>query len=242
MENTGFFAVFLMGIAVIAISFLLDHIWAAAMPLRFLYYAIRAPGVIVHECAHILGCFLTGAQVRHVVLFSREGGSVTYSRPRLPYIGDVVISTAPLFVLPLLLSFLTLFFATYLGCIFPDFPVSILSVGSLYEVCLAIPVALVTNLVTQFNGWFLLYLYLTTSLVLSTAPSVQDMKNAAIGFLLMLLLGIIIIRSGIPLLVDILSWFIHLLQIGFSLGLVYGLIALIISLPLLIWSGYTRSS
>jgi hypothetical protein len=100
----------------------------------------------------------------------------------------------------------------------------------------------VTNLVTQFNGWFLLYLYLTTSLVLSTAPSVQDMKNAAIGFFLILLLGILIIWSGIPLVVDLLTRFLYLLQIGFSLGLVYGLIALIISLPLLIWSGYTRSS
>jgi hypothetical protein len=242
MQATGFLAVFLMGIAVIAISYLLDHVWAAALPLRILYSVIRAPGVIAHECAHILGCILTGAEIRHVVLYSREGGSVTYSSPRLPYIGDVIISMAPLFAIPLLLTFLTMFFATCLGCVFPVFPVSIQSPEALSMVGLGIVNALVTNLVTQFNGWFLLYLYLTTSLVLSTAPSAQDMKNAAIGFFLIFLAGIPIIWSGIPLLVEILIHFMVLLQTGFSLGLVYGIIALIISFPLILWLGYTRSS
>jgi hypothetical protein len=51
-----------------------------------------------------------------------------------------------------------------------------------------------------------------------------------------------IIWSGVPLFVNLLTQFMLLLEIGFSLGLVFGLVALIISLPLLIWFGYTRSS
>ena len=92
------------------------------MPVRAIYLFIRLPGVVLHECSHIIGCLLTGAQIRNIVLFSKDGGSVTYSRPRLPYIGDVIISTAPLFLLPLALSFVTWIFGSYLGCVFPAFP------------------------------------------------------------------------------------------------------------------------
>lgn len=242
METSGFLIVILIGVVVAAISYALDHIWAAVIPFRSIYYGIRAPGVVIHECAHIAGCLMTGARIRHIVFFSREGGSVTYTRPMLPYIGDVIISIAPLFALPLVLSFLTEIFGTYSGCIFPVFPSSVLSVGSLPVLAEGIISTFESNLVTQFNGWFLLYLYLTISLVLSMSPSAQDMKNAAIGIFLIALAGVMIIWSGIPFAVFLLGEFIHLLEIGFTLGLVYGLIALIISFPLILWYGIRQSS
>jgi hypothetical protein len=242
METIGIIIIFAIGALVFAISTVLDHIWAAVIPFRTLYYGIRAPGVIIHESAHIAGCLVTGARIQNVVFFSREGGLVTYTRPILPYIGDVIISTAPLFALPLVLSFLTRIFETYLGCIFPAFPSSIVSGGALLLLAGEIISTLEFNLVTQFNGWFLLYLYLTVSLVLSMAPSSQDMKNAAIGIFLLTLAGIMIIWSGIPFAVYLLGEFLHLLEIGFTLGLVYGLIALIISFPLILWYGIKRSS
>lgn len=234
--------ILLTGAAVIAISLLLDHIWSAAMPLRILYYAIRAPGVIVHECAHILGCLLTGAQVRHVVFFSKDGGSVTYTRPLLPYLGDVIISTAPLFVIPLVLSALAFVFSTYLGCVFPVFPPALQSIEALQALGGEILNTLQMNLVTRFNGWFLLFLYLTISLVLSAAPSSQDMKNAAVGIFLILIAGIMIVWSGFSPAVSLFNGGMYLLEIGFTLGLVYGSIALIISSPLVLWYGYSRSS
>jgi hypothetical protein len=242
METSGFLLVILLGITVMAISFLLDRVWAAAMPVRWIYLVIRAPGVILHECAHILGCLLTGAQIRHVVLFSRDGGSVTYTRPLLPYLGDVIISTAPVFVLPLVLSFLTWIFGMYLGCSFPTFPSTIVSADTLILLGEGIIGTFRNNLLTQFNGWFLLYLYLTLSLVLSAAPSGQDMKNAAAGILLIALAGILVFWSDIPIAQEILTGFMYLLGTGFTLGLVYGFIALLLSSPLILWYGYTRSS
>jgi hypothetical protein len=242
MEISGIVTILLTGAAVVALSSFLDHVWSAAMPLRILYYAIRAPGVVVHECAHILGCLLTGAQVRDVVFFSRDGGSVTYARPLLPCLGEVIISTAPLFVIPLVLSSLTFVFSTYLGCFFPAFPASLQSVDAILTLGGAILSTLQVNLVTRFNGWFLLFLYLTISLVLSAAPSSQDMKNAAIGIFLILMAGIIIVWTGFSPAVYLLNGGMYLLEIGFTLGLVYGSIALIITSPLIFWYGYTRSS
>ena len=191
MDISGFLLVFITGIIVIAISYALDHLWAAAMPVRAIYLFIRLPGVVLHECAHIIGCLLTGARIRNVVLFSKDGGSVTYTRPRLPYIGDVIISTAPLFLLPLALSFVTWIFGSYLGCVFPAFPATLESTGCPCWISgQRIFSTFSDNLLTRFNGWFLLYLYLTISLVLSVAPSTQDMKNAAAGSILLVLAGI----------------------------------------------------
>ncbi|MDD1674027.1 MAG: metalloprotease family protein [Methanomicrobiales archaeon] len=235
MDASGFLFILILGIIVIAISYALDHLWAAAMPVRVLYLFIRFPGVVLHECAHIIGCLVSGARIQNVVLFSKDGGSVTYSRPLIPYIGDVIISTAPLFLLPIALSFITRIFATRLGCVFPAFPAAVESPESLQDLVEAIAGTFPENLLIRFNGWFLLYLYLTISIVLSIAPSRQDMKNAASGVILLTLAGVLVVWSGIPSAVYILSEIMHLLGSGFTPGLVYGLVALAVSLPLVFW-------
>jgi hypothetical protein len=242
MDSTGVLFLFITAILVGALSYALDRLWAAAVPARVMYLFIRFPGVVLHECAHVLGCLLTGARVRKIVFFSKDGGSVTYTRPALPYIGDVVISTAPLFVLPLALSFITRVFVTFLGCTVPAFPATITSPGAVLDLMGAILYTFSDNLLTRFNGWFLLYLYLTLSLVLSVAPSTQDMKNAALGSVLLLLAGVLVLLSGFEPAISLLEGLLRLLGYGFTLGFVYGLVALALSLPLLVWYASTHRS
>ena len=242
MDTSSFILVIVTGIGLIALSYALDHLWAATIPVRIIYLFIRFPGVVLHECSHVLGCLVTGARIRKVVLFSKDGGFVTYSRPLLPYIGDVIISTAPLFLLPLALSFLTGVFRAYADCIFPAFPAAIDSPEVVLDLVKAIAGTFSDNLLIRFNGWFLLYLYLTVSIVLSVAPSTQDMKNAAAGSVLLVLAGILIAASGIPLAVSLLDELVRLLGYGFMLGLVYGLVALCASLPLLVMYWYRQRS
>ena len=114
-----FLMVILTGIGIVGISLALDVLWARVIPIRSFYYFIRAPGVIVHECSHILGCLITGAKVKKVVFFSERGGSVTYTPSKIPYLADVLISAAPLFCIPLVLAGCTWVFSQYLGCVFP---------------------------------------------------------------------------------------------------------------------------
>jgi hypothetical protein len=242
MDTSGFFLILFTGVMVIALSYGLDRLWAAAAPGRIFYLIIRAPGVVLHECSHIIGCIVTGARIHKIVLFSQDGGSVTYSRPALPLIGDVIISTAPLFLLPLALSFITWAFSVYLGCIFPVFPTTLQSSAELIDLGRSVIGTFPDNLHTRFNGWFLLFLYLTVSIVLSAAPSSRDLKNAAAGSGLLILAGIITVWSGIPWAVAVLDSLVRLLGYGFMLGLVYGLVALAISLPLLVWYLHTHRS
>lgn len=238
MDTSGFFLILMSGTSVIALSYALDHLWAAMMPARAIYLFIRLPGVVLHECAHIIGCLLTGARIRKVVLFSKDGGSVTYSRPLLPFIGNVVISTAPLFLLPVAVSSLSWIFGTFFGCTFPAFPSTLDSPGGLIDLAHAILGTFSDNLLNRFNGWFVIFLYLTISIVLSVAPSPQDMKNAAAGMILMLLAGVLVVWSGIPWALSVLDELVRTLGYGFTLGLVYGLVALAASLPLLLWYAY----
>jgi hypothetical protein len=231
---TSFLVVIGMGIIVTLISRALDVIWAQVTPVRFFYYLVRAPGVVVHELSHVIGCFIMGAKVKNVVLLSKEGGSVTYSRPKIPYLGDVVISTAPLFCIPLVLAGCTWVFSQYLGCVFPVLPQGISSTADLFLLGTAVLGMFTRNILVMFNPWFLLYLYITLSLVLSVAPSAQDISNAAIGIGIISLTGILILWSGIPFAVSILAEISRLVGIGFVLGLTFGIIALIISIPLTI--------
>jgi hypothetical protein len=242
MEAQSFLIVIATGIVVMLISTMLDHLWAQVSPLRIFYYAIRAPGVIVHECSHILGCILTGAAITDVVFFSKEGGSVSYTRPKIPLIGDVIISSAPLFCIPLALVGLTWCFSQFLGCTFPVFPVSIDSATTLHDLGTGIVALFTLNLVDAFHPWFLLYLYFTLSLVLSVAPSTQDIRNAAIGIVLIAAFGLLIFVSAIPWAVSILWQITSVIGMGFALGLTFGLIALVISLPPLAWYVYTHRS
>jgi hypothetical protein len=240
IQTEPFLLVVLLGTGVIAISFALDILWAHVIPLRSFYYAIRALGVIVHECSHILGCIITGAKIKKVVFFSEEGGSVTYTSSKIPYIGDVVISTAPLVCIPIVLAGLTWVFSQYLGCVFPPMPLAVNSMDTLLGLVITITTLFTQNLVVRFNPWFIVYLYLTVTLVLSLAPSAQDMKNAAVGIGILLIACILILLSSLPSLVNILESIIHLIGIGFTFGLMFEIIALVISTPLMVWYLYKR--
>jgi hypothetical protein len=236
-----FLMVILTGIGIVGISLALDHLWARVIPLRSFYYFIRAPGVIVHECSHILGCLITGAKVKKVVFFSQKGGSVTYTASKIPYLGDVVISAAPLFCIPLLLAGCTWVFSKYLGCVFPPLPMGIASPDALFGLCTGIIGMFTQNLIVLFNPWFLVYLYVTLTLVLSLAPSTQDMKNAAIGIGMITLLGILILWSNLHMAVTLLEEITLFVGIGFAFGFMSEIIALVISFPLMVWYILRRS-
>jgi hypothetical protein len=230
-----FLMVILTGIGIVGISLALDVLWARVIPFRSFYYFIRAPGVIVHECSHILGCLITGAKVKKVVFFSERGGSVTYSPSKIPYLADVLISAAPLLCIPLVLAGCTWVFSQYLGCVFPPLPMEVASADAIFGLFTGSIGMFPQNLIVRFNPWFLLYLYITLTLVLSLAPSTQDMKNAAVGIGMITLVGILILWSNLPQAITLMEGIIRFVGIGFAFGLMSEIIALVVSFPLIVW-------
>lgn len=57
----------------------------------WLYYL----GAFVHESSHALLCIFTGAKISEYKVFTRQP-HVTYSKPKLPLIGNLLISIAPM--------------------------------------------------------------------------------------------------------------------------------------------------
>ncbi|HEY1074559.1 MAG TPA: hypothetical protein VGE59_02560 [Patescibacteria group bacterium] len=56
------------------------------------------PGIILHESAHVAGCWLTGARVHRVHFWTQSGGEVIHTQPKIPVIGPPIISFAPFVV------------------------------------------------------------------------------------------------------------------------------------------------
>jgi len=237
MIPTGYLIVVLIGITVIILSKALDALWSRMITVRWAYMIVRAPGIVIHECSHILGCLLTGAKVKNVVLLSKEGGSVTYTKSPVPFLGDVVINTAPLFCIPLVLYGCTWVFSSCLGCSIPVLRV-IDSWNALDLMARQIADMFATNILYHFNAWFFLYLYLTISLVLSLAPSRQDMKNAALGIAIIVAAGVLITVSNFGPAISVLDAITGVIGTGFGLALGFAIIALVISLPLAIAYAY----
>lgn len=230
-----FATVICAGLIIMGISHLLDHIWAHSLRYPSFYLIVSAPGVILHECAHVIGCLITGAKIKKVVLLSKEGGMVSYSPPAIPVLGDVIISTAPLFFLPLVLAALTWLFGTFADCSFSTAVPSLGSIESLYPLVAAIGTTLYQNLIVAFNPWFILYLYLVTSLALSFSPSVQDLKNALTGLVILAIAGICLLALNIPAVTGGFLLLLGLIGTGLAIGLAFGIVALLVSLPALLF-------
>ena len=125
-------------------------------------------------------------------------------------------------------------FSTYLGCSFPNLPLSIDSSDTMLLMGGGILDIFSRNLVIHFHAWFLVYLYLVLSLILSAAPSMQDMKNAAVGMCILAIMGMLILWSQVPLAVSVMTEITRITGMGFALGLGFGLIALVLSSPLIL--------
>jgi hypothetical protein len=241
MDSSGFFSFVILAVLVIVISGGLDRLLAHVAPFRLFYYAIRLPGVVLHEIAHMAGCVLSGAEIKKVVLFSETGGSVTYARPKIPLFGTVIVSTAPLFILPLILAGLTWLFGTYFGCYVPPlFPSGWGTVPGFYGMIHEVTAIFSINLVSRFNGWFLLYLYLAGSIILSLAPSGQDLRNAAVGIGILFITCLLVIWSGIQGTITMMGLVLSPMNTAFSIGLMYEMIAAVVAVPFLALYGMRR--
>ncbi|AKM82706.1 MAG: hypothetical protein UT28_C0001G0929 [Berkelbacteria bacterium GW2011_GWE1_39_12] len=130
--------------------------------LGFRWRFFVAPGVIIHELSHAFACVLMFAKVKKISFFDKDGGSVTHEKSKIPIIGPILISLAPLAV--------GIFLFFFLGRI-------IHLDGSLDTS------AVVNNLKTiycqiDFTNWRnILIVYLLLSIAVTMTPSWQDLIN-----------------------------------------------------------------
>lgn len=129
---------------------------------RLLYYV----GALVHESSHAILCLLTGAKIHEFSVFSSQP-HVTYGKPKIPILGNVLISSAPIFG-GLLFLFLINHYA--LSGRF------IISSSSNWKDMLIEPFKLLEQMRPwQWQSWVMVALFINIGAMIG--PSTQDMKN-----------------------------------------------------------------
>ena len=122
----------------------------------YLFYLLFYPGVFLHELSHLIGCEIAGARVISVKFVSKTGGEVVHEKAKLPLVGNFLVSVFPLI----------------LGSFFVYLTIKILAEFGLSNTSL---VALILIKAACY--------YLLVAVLLTTFPSVQDVKNAILGYI-----------------------------------------------------------
>lgn len=150
---------FLLLFFIIITSFWLEKIWLKILQKNYFYFLI--PGIIIHELSHLFSCYLTGAKVYKTKIISKSGGFVEHGKSKIPIIGNIIISFAPI-VGGIAAIFLIYFLL--------NFPI-ITDFGP--------------ELLTLIQSWkFWIGFYLIASILITLIPSKQDLKNSFINLLL----------------------------------------------------------
>jgi hypothetical protein len=133
--------------------------------MRLLYYI----GAVVHETSHAVLCMLTGAKIQEFTIFS-EQPQVVHQRSKLPFLGEVLISFAPI-AGGLLFLFLVNHYL--LG---NYFAVPQISGGANWYAPLSEAFTFVAQInLLQWQSWVMILLFFNVGAMLG--PSWQDLKN-----------------------------------------------------------------
>ena len=136
----------------------------------FLYYI----GALVHETSHAVLCVLTGARIEEFSAFSSQP-HVTHRRSRIPIIGEVLISFAPIAGGILFLFLINTYLLKGYFTV-PRF--------SGWQGALSVIRALVSQLrLFAWQSWVMAFLFLNVGAMIG--PSFRDLKN--IWFVILLL-------------------------------------------------------
>jgi hypothetical protein len=215
----------------IGLSFLTDNLLARiASPNAHRIFV--GPGIIVHEYSHALACVLTRTKIHEIKLFEKSGGHVTHAK-RNPFI-MAIIAMAPLFGGILAIILLAALFGS-IGVRFHGGFIDLQPTG-FPEAFIALIVAAGKTfydnivLLSGVTIFFFIFLYFVGSIAAVFAPSTADLRNGAIGIVLLFVIGVLVIYteplSYIPGVVDyfgtgtpgldfVISWLSRGIAIGF---------------------------
>jgi hypothetical protein len=142
---------------------------------RLLYYV----GAVVHETSHAILCVLTGAKIEEFTIFS-DRPHVTHQKSRLPFLGELLISSAPI-AGGLLFLFLVNHYllGNYFVASAPQF-----SSWRDWRSMLLGPLDLLSQInLLQWQSWVMILLFFNVGAMLG--PSLRDLKNAWPMFVLL---------------------------------------------------------
>ena len=161
---------------IVALSFAINHLLAGSTGRGYRLFV--APRVVVHELSHAITCLITGAKVTSISMFKKEGGEVKHGYPKIPVLGQILISLSPFIVGSILIFIL----ARALGIANSELPQVSLNPASI--ILWAKETFSALNL-REFKTW--LILYLSISIAVTMTPSIKDIRNILFSLAVLLL-------------------------------------------------------
>ncbi|MEI6499109.1 MAG: M50 family metallopeptidase [bacterium] len=164
----------LLLLVVFIVSFLIDFFFSRSFIGRK-YRIFVGPGVIIHEFSHAIMCLLTGAKIKKIRLFDKDGGSVEHTQSRIPIIGPILISFAPFLFGGCAIYFLS----KLIGM--SEISFNILNLDkNLFNIVFEQAIKLM-----HFDSiQSYLIFYLIISVIITMTPSLQDLKNSLVPLII----------------------------------------------------------
>ncbi len=246
MSFEAFISFFIWMIILISFSFLVDHLLARVFSKgghRFFVFL----GVIVHEYSHAFGCLITGTKIKEIKLFEASGGHVTHEK-RNAFI-TAIIAMMPLFGCSAFLLLLAFLFEQ-IGVKFQSNGAALAGgnfLAGFSQIIIAAGITFYENIIlfSVVTIFFFIFIYFVGSVAACIAPSGTDLKNAFVGLVIILILGLVTIflhplgyipgieaRFGTP--TPILDFIIYWLSWALGIGMIGVFLILIILIPVAI--------
>ena len=146
---------------------------------RTLYIVLMLPGTIAHETCHAAVALLMGARITKFSIIPSGDtlGHVEYTSPKIPLIGNVAISIAPLMGCPAILLLISGYFGVHF-----DFPPASFDILAESRFLLDGTLSFITGL-DYLNWKTYVFLYLALTLGAGAAPSKTDIISMLPGLI-----------------------------------------------------------
>jgi hypothetical protein len=159
-----------------------DNLLLAKILPHYIYVFFLFPGIAVHEISHFLGALLTGTPVQEIQLISSTGGHVIHEKPKLPIIGQFIISFAP-FIIGLALIYLISIFIP-------------ITAGNKINIPYLPWQLTIPQVTASIRIIHIVIIYLGLSLLLTITPSRQDVTASSGGILSIIAVCYILYRNN----------------------------------------------
>lgn len=192
-------------ILIIFLSFALCGLWTKYANPRMVR-GFLFPGAIVHELSHALLCLVTGTTIKELNLFKSDNTGIKYDKPKIPFLFDFMIASAPIFGCAFFIFFISQLLSNpiHLSDTFPqEFHFTFKGLFDLIRHLLDTVWATFHAFKNQFhikNIRHIIFVIAIIIFTISMAPHKQDIKHLVLGFSILALIFFFLTKAGIDLL------------------------------------------
>lgn len=182
-----YFVTILWFLTVLVAAYYADRVWSRMLG-RF-YWIVLSPGIAIHELSHAAACLVMFAKIRKIRLFSPTGGEVQHEKSKVPVVGQMVISMAPVVGCAAVLVLVGALLKSPIARQIERAPAPMtlsLSAGGV-EAFVRDAYRTVASLAkglwnASYRDWrTYLFIYVAICLGICVKPSIRDFRNSAIG-------------------------------------------------------------